>query len=420
MGNSIPTESHKYSSNKLQSDDKTRTLDNKINTVDIKLSKDEYEQYKEYMENKNNIQQYYTPGLSSQLSFNSNIGTSTKIRNNDYVDVNIPEPQYQHIPIENTMLNKTNNINHNYNQRIQTNIDTNNQSNIKNKKKINEIKDNIDITKLDPFNILLKKKITLLELKQCYKKLSIIHHPDKGGKLRNFNLVIEAYNYINDIIIMQQSDKTHTELKNNYNNLKLPQNQNINDIWNKDEFNLKKFNKIYEQTKMNSNYDDGYGNIMIKSSINRDDIKIENDIGKYNKKKFNKNFNNKNKLQNKIIKYTPPKPLEPQFNNYTILGEENISDFSGKRGNIEYTDYKKAHIDGFFIETEQVGYKTYNSIEELQKDRENINLRLEQINAIEKYEELDKKKEWDRQTRLKEYDNNVEKQYNSINKQMLY
>ena len=219
---------------------------------------------------------------------------------------------------------------------------------------------------------------------------------------------------------MQQSDKTHTELKNNYNNLKLPQNQNINDIWNKDEFNLKKFNKMYEQTKMNSNYDDGYGNIMLKSSINRDDIKIENDIGKYHKKKFNKNFNNKNKSQNKIIKYTPPKPLEPQFNNYTILGEENISDFSGKRGNIEYTDYKKAHIDGFFIETEQVGYKTYNSIEELQKDRENINLRLEQINAIEKYEELDKKKEWDRQTRLKEYDNNVEKQYNSINKQMLY
>ena len=402
--------------------------------VNVTLSKKEFNEYKHYIENKNKNTQnqnqnqnqnkhYYTTGLLPQYKFNRNIGHSTQNRNQDYVDINnIPLSCHSPSPIldTNTMVAPNRNKSNSYVHRP--------QSICSSKIKVDEkktIEKNVDINKLDPFNILEKKQLSLQNLKKCYKKLAFINHPDKGGNVDTFNTIIKAYEYIEETIQMQKIDKTHLELKNNYDNDVLnehkPQNTKLKNIWNKDNFNIHKFNEIYEETKFNNNMDDGYNNIMVKTSSNRDDIDISNNIGKYNKNTFNRHFedNKKKNMKKQVMKYTPPSALEPSFNDYTILGEENISDFSGRQGNIEYTDYKKAHYDGFLIQTDQVGYKTYNSIEDLNKDREDLSMNSEHMNEIEQNQLKREKIEWERQERLKQQDIDIGIHYRKVNKYML-
>jgi len=378
-------------------------------TDNITLSKQEYIKYQQYLNQQNKkpptattkprpqeeTHQHYLPGKSRQHNYAPYVGINTSNRQDPRIhSTNRQDPRI-----------------HSTNRQTPTPVP--------------KRKSSIDMNTLDPFRILEKKNYTLPELRQKYKKLAIIHHPDKGGSSDTFNILMTSYEYIGDIIERLKADKTHTELKNDYQTASKKEtpktNTQLSEFCKKDNFDLNKFNHIYEQTKFKTNVDDGYGNIMTDSSKERDDIEIQNTIGTYKKQTFQRQFENTKKqtLGNQVMKYTPPEALEPSYTNYTILGEENISDFSGKRGGIEYTDYKKAYQNGFLINTDQVGYKTYRSIEELEEDRGDIDMNEEQRRAVEKKEEFIKKKEWNRQNRIKEYDANVEKQYNKINKLML-
>ena len=159
----------------------------------------------------------------------------------------------------------------------------------------------IDYSVLDPFKILKKKNIPLEQLKIAYKKLSLVHHPDKGGDINEFNKLINAYNYIEKVIKIKENDKSHLELKNNYNESINNEKEKINSLKEpniKDKFNINKFNKVFNETLLTNPYDEGYSKIMIESNKNREDIEIENKIGKFTKKKFLNNI--KNDKKNKI------------------------------------------------------------------------------------------------------------------------
>lgn len=44
----------------------------------------------------------------------------------------------------------------------------------------------------------LPPSATQIEIKSAYRRLSNIHHPDKGGDIRNFQRINEAYETLSD------------------------------------------------------------------------------------------------------------------------------------------------------------------------------------------------------------------------------
>ena len=237
---------------------------------------------------------------------------------------------------------------------------------------------------------------------KVYKKLAIKNHPDKGGNSSNFKLFLDTYNKINKLIKLQNSNKLHMTLKNNYENYhKNKSNINKNHI----KFNIQKFNKSYLENRRGNPYDKGYGDIMNKNN-SKEALEIQNTIGKYSKNKFNKVFENKkNKKSNEVVIYKIPEPLINNKNlNYSILGEDNIEDFTNIR--INATDYKKAYVNNYLINCKNIKIKRQN-LKDLKKSRENLNLEDFQIKAIEDNGKLQKLKEWKRLNNLKKYDNRL-------------
>ena len=280
----------------------------------------------------------------------------------------------------------------------------------------------IDYFILDPFNILKKKNLPLEQLKIAYKKLSLAHHPDKGGDINEFKKLINAYNYIEKVIKIRQEDKSHLELKNSYNetmnNEKGKINESLKDISSKDKFNINRFNKVFNESKLENPHDRGYSNIMTESSKNREDIEIDNNIGKFTKKNFADNFENnkKNRTSNYVVKYTPPEPVNIGKLFYSELGEDNINNFSSKTESMNLTDYKEAHIDNFMLDPNKINYKKYKNIEDLEKDREILKMSEDQMKAIEENDEVQKKYEWNRINNLRQKDNEISKQFERTNK----
>ena len=282
----------------------------------------------------------------------------------------------------------------------------------------------IDYSILDPFNILKKKNLPLEQLKLAYKKLSLVHHPDKGGDINEFKKLINAYNYIDKVIKTRQEDKSHLELKNSYNENINNENGNgkvneyLKEISSKDKFNINRFNEVFSESKLENPQDRGYSNIMTESSKNREDIEIDNNIGKFTKKNFADNFENnkKNKTSNYVVKYTPPEPVNMGKLFYSELGEDNINNFSSKTESMNLTDYKEAHVDNFMIDPNKINYKKYKNIEDLEKDREVLKMSEDQMKAIEENDELQKKYEWNRINNLRQKDNEISKQFERTNK----
>ena len=123
--------------------------------------------------------------------------------------------------------------------------------------------------------------------------MAFIHHPDKGGSSSKFNILITAMKEIDKLIEYRKSDRTHLELKNNYREKIETEDKSINiNLQNiGKDFKLDKFNDVFNNTKLEDFNDRGYGDLMDQSSKKRDDIDIENTLGKYTTENFNSNFN---------------------------------------------------------------------------------------------------------------------------------
>ena len=280
---------------------------------------------------------------------------------------------------------------------------------------------NITKRDIDPYNILEKQKMSLEKLQQVYKKLLVKNHPDKGGKKEIFQKLVETCNNIGRLIEYQNNDKTHEQLKNNYEqeNNENHMTPNINLDLNKN-FNNDKFNEAFNRFRFEDNIDSGYGDMMVESDKEYKDIEVNNFIGKYNKNNFQQEFiNHKKKNSNtEIIEYKPPEALESLKVNYATLGQDKLSDYGDSLNNT-YTDYKKAYSHQF-INVDDVQVKQYKSIEELKNDRKkNTKLSDKERRIIEEIEENKKKEEWKRQERLKSHDFRLNQHFQDTNQKML-
>ena len=90
--------------------------------------------------------------------------------------------------------------------------------------------------------------------------------------------------------------------------------------------------------------------------------------------------------------------------------------------NLAYTDLKTAYSNkGALINPNDVEYKTYNSIDELKRDRSNISYTMtpEQIRNIEIKKMQEKYAEEERQRRIDQRDNMIANNYSKTHVMML-
>jgi len=228
---------------------------------------------------------------------------------------------------------------------------------------------------IDPYKLYgydKDQKIDLIDLKSKYKKYAMQTHPDKNnGDSTNFNIINESFKVLYEDYKLKQNDKQFTELKNGSQSFIETQtktnSQNIN--FSKDNFNVNKFNTLYNDNRIGNAGDEGYGDWSKSNKFDSEDIVRDTGLTNGN---FNSMFNKNVKVSDSVVKYTSPKELFMNAeNNCEELGVEKIDNYTGKSKSINYTDYKEAHTTSRLVDP-NTKYNRYNSINDIKSERSNI------------------------------------------------
>ena len=276
------------------------------------------------------------------------------------------------------------------------------------------------LQKIDPFNVMAKEKVTIPQLKQKYKKLSLIHHPDRGGSLENFNKLNQAIKSIDVLIKYYNQKQTHTSLKNNFNQ-DVEQSQKTSNVNMDKKFSINKFNTIYETNRIQTRDNEGYGSLMGERSTEREDINIKPiSSGKVSKESFNQSFNSyKEKIMGSVEVHNnslpEPSTLERELL-YKELGDSKRNFTNMREG---YMDFKQAHIDNNLVNT-NIKLKQYKNIEDLEQARStNIILTEEDKRLIKLEKQKIQEAEEYRQQTLEKNDRLMYERFKQSNKMLL-
>ena len=309
---------------------------------------------------------------------------------------------------------------------------------------------NIELQKAyEIFN--LPQKFSLEDLKKSFKKMAKKLHPDKSGQDNElFELLMIAYRKMYEHYEMTKTTKEFNELKQDYKtytvkeksdnkqNIEFQEDNGDNKLRNGDSCNnedfIEKFNKVFSDNKLHDRVvDTGYGNIMDKSSSYREDIEIDNDIGKFNIKTFNKKFDKKEiiDIKNKqLIKYEEPDALISQNDRlpFSELGIKKISDYSGENTSskqLNYCDYVVAHTTSKLVDTNDDKNirrrKKYKNVKHIEDDRRNqkFDMTDEEKRRYDAKMRKNERYEIKRVLRQQEMDNQISKHHEKMNKMFL-
>ena len=282
----------------------------------------------------------------------------------------------------------------------------------------------------NPYQVLgVDEDCTERELKKKYKKLALKYHPDRNeGKTdEEFKIITQSYLYIlkkkGESSKFEKKTKREVKYKAYEDDIN-EQRENIH--LDKDNFNLNKFNKIFDKYKMPTAFDDGYGSMMNKGNRLADDPNVENIFGKsFNLDVFNSTFKGekRKKKSSQIVEYEEPKAINLSKNmGFSELGVDEIDNYGVKNEGLGYTDYRLAHHEeNTLINPDEVDYKQYKSVNELKASRSNISYNLSENDKrrIELREAEEKRREERRLRNLQQYDQNVNNQYKKINRLMI-
>lgn len=291
---------------------------------------------------------------------------------------------------------------------------------------------------MDPYKVLgVPKNFTMEQLRAKYKTLARRLHPDKTGTNDDylFKMVTECFKTLKAEHERRQSDKPFNELREGCSSYMTQQNglkPNVQDfkVGSGKSFNQDKFNQIFEEFRMQNPEDTGYGDWMARSSKNREDIDIKNVMGQkgYSQERFNKMFDKvKCPNERKMIVFKEPEPIVASNKlSFAEIGHDKIDDFSGDNlttKHLNYTDYKIAHTTTRLVNPSQVNKrKEYNNIHDIEADRSSANaLKMSEQDYAEymKRQQIQKRNEEIRQRNLRQYDDQVARQYAKLNSFML-
>jgi curved DNA-binding protein CbpA len=292
--------------------------------------------------------------------------------------------------------------------------------------------DEIEQLKYNPIQILGLTdgvQYTELDIKKAYRNLAIRYHPDKGGSEEVFKILTKAYMYL---LKRAQGDnyveKNFMDLKTNYDRETNTREGGINN----DEFNVKNFNKIFDENKLEDEERDfGYGDWKT-TDTSEEPAKIFNQ--KFTADIFNQVFNelktNKAPAQDVIV-YEEPRPLTTSNRlGFSDVDYKRSSDYSkeydiqdgNSRQGIYYMDYKRAYTDTTLISPDAVKPRQeYKDIEDAQiaREKQDFTMTDEERAFYEEKKRKEDEYEVERLSRLRKRDDQLETHSSRVNRLLL-
>jgi len=289
----------------------------------------------------------------------------------------------------------------------------------------------------DPYELFgISKNFTWDELKKAYYRIAMMVHPDKGGSEPLFNFVTDSFKKLATEYQSRESNKPHHVLRKEserYHKSHDLQRQQPNPIMNPpentsipgDETFMDRFNRLFEEHRIDDDTTRGYGNMMEPSSKNREDINIPKVFKKFSNEAFHAEFN-KLPSKDKIVKYKEPEAMVITKNiAYTEIGKESDNfthmDPNAKNG-LFYTDYMEAHANTRLIDPNTVKRKEFRTVEEYDAYRSKKTQRgitEKERRFQEKEKERLENAELERLERVKRQDELSASQHNKIKQRML-
>lgn len=289
----------------------------------------------------------------------------------------------------------------------------------------------LDVDDIDPYRVLeIPSNATFNDAKSAFKKKAKIYHPDRiGGNTNQFQLITKSFMLLVEKFKKEEADKQFNVIREeSRQEIKKQQNESKKNFKFKknnmsgNNFNSKKFNKIYEDQRIYQATDEGYSKWMETQEY--DSLKVPKmNKNSYNPQNFNQQFQNHKKQNSKqIVKHNVPKPIISLKQNCEELGQGNISDFSGKNdsGKVEYTDYRKAHTETTLIDPDSISYREYENMDDLKRERgKKMFLSKEEQERITMQEMLEKQSDEERKLRLQRQDERAFQQFEKVNKMFI-
>jgi len=266
---------------------------------------------------------------------------------------------------------------------------------------------------LDPYRVLgISYDADLKQIRENFKKLVLINHPDRGGNARSFEIIKNAYAYLYKYKINQQKqlDKEKRTF-NKYTSSRNFQTESLDREFSKMKINpndksldKNKFNKLFEMHKIADADDRGYQSKRSKERLDFDEIQRRNQ--------------NKIKEKLQIQVYEEPEPIELTTENYKKLGLKYVKDFSqniGKNGSA-YSDFQQAYTE--FDTQNMTNYreKNYKSVEDYKRQRSNQNFSMspEETLKMEVKKQQELAMEEKRRFYVSRQDKRIEKKFKSF------
>ena len=288
---------------------------------------------------------------------------------------------------------------------------------------------------LDPYEVFgISKNFTFEELKESYRRLAKLVHPDKGGSEILFRNVTECFRKLAGEYKLREQNKPHYMMKQEsqqyFKDNQIPVDkitERYSSTDNTSSF-TDKFNRAFDENKLaDEDFEKGYGHMMASSSKNREDINIKKVVKKFTPESFNKVFDKMTvPTTSEVIRYVEPEAMPiGKTIQYTELGGK-TDDFSStqegsgreSKNSLQYTDYMKAYSTTRLVDPRAVTEReSYNSVDDYNKKREKImgiEPTPEELAWRQQQKELEEKAYNERMRRLKEKDSQITYHYNKV------
>lgn len=306
---------------------------------------------------------------------------------------------------------------------------------------------------IDPYEVLgVSKDFTWEELKNNYRRMAHLVHPDKGGSPQLFQLITDSFKRLAKEYQHRQNERTHDQLKQDsgafyekqremremretMENLPSyhPMAQSGSGSGTRADANTEsfqdRFNRVFEEYKIEDDTQQGYGHMMAPSSKKREDIQVEQRMKKYNSEAFHSAFEKLPSTSKQISKYKEPEAMILTKNiAYTELGQKpddfTHQDPTAKTG-LFYTDYMQAYHEGNqrLIDVATVKRKDFKSVDEYDAYRQKKSQRpISEKERLfqEKEKEREKQREEQRLERLKQQDEAYRLQFEKLERLRLH
>jgi curved DNA-binding protein CbpA len=304
-----------------------------------------------------------------------------------------------------------------------------------------------DASHIDPYKLFkVPKRFTLEQLRSSYKKLALAVHPDKpNGSEYLFKQITSQYKALLKDFERRKEDKQHTELKSQAETYISSQSQTsrrsaVQKTDTSSDFNVRKFNDVFNAHRMKDVADAGYGSWMVKSKAEREDLPAagKNEAGEFDHAKFNDTFESlpahvaggDKRVSKHVSEPQPVSSGSKRMMAYAELGVSKVDDFghNNEHKTLNFMDYRNAHSTSKLVDptcrsisNAEKRHARIGTVDDLERERSSLSFTMSSADK-RRYERKRSEVDESEQRRLanmRKHDAMVEKQYMRLNKLML-